>query len=158
MSTKLTLIEESNAVAPCRVNQRCHDKWDQEMGDFMRYSEKICTKSKSCVFEFSPAVGQWLKRRSVLKWLLRWHDCKVPDTRNMCREDPLSLTKSEVQLRLHGYIEHLFELKSQAPMLRRKHLQWQLKLARERGDDVTSTEVLRIIKNEARRQCQQNIN
>jgi hypothetical protein len=85
MHTKLTLIEEQSNLAPCIVNQRRHDKGDKELGKFMRHSEKICTKFKSCAIEYSPTVGQWLKRRSALKWMLRWHEGKVPDTRNICR-------------------------------------------------------------------------
>jgi hypothetical protein len=77
MHTKLTLIEEQSNLVSCIVNQRGHDKWDKELGEFMRHSEKICTKFKSCAIEYSPTVGQWLKRRSVLKWILRWHEGKV---------------------------------------------------------------------------------
>jgi hypothetical protein len=83
----------------------------------------------------------------------------------MCRAErranianPLSLSKTEVQLRLHSCLEHLFELKAQAPTLRRKHLQWRLNLAKEQEDEEASTEILRIIKHEASRQRQRNIN
>jgi hypothetical protein len=61
--------------------------------------------------------------------------------------NPLSLSKLEVHNRLHGWLEHLFELKSQAPALRRKHVQWRLKVAKERCDDEASIEILRIVKN-----------
>ena len=165
MESKLDCIQElSNTVSAESVHQM-HNKWDREMGDFMRHSEKVCTKFKSCAIEFSPTVGQWLRRRAVLKWLLRWHAGKVPDTRNLCRAarranivDPLSLSENEVKLRLQKCLEHLFDLQAEAPALRRKHLQWRLNVAKQQDDEEASTEVLRIIRREASRQRQRNIN
>jgi len=165
MDEKLQKIEQLYDLAPQTAIQRAHDKWDDELGQFMRHSEKKCTKVKSCDIAYSPTVGQWLKRRAILKWLLRWHDGKVPDTRNLCRaarraniKDPLPLSKSEVQDRLHSCLEHLFELKSEAPALRKKHLQWRLRIARQNEDEEATTEILRIVKNEARRHRQRSIN
>lgn len=54
-------------------------------------------------------------------------------------------------------MQELFQLKSQAPALRRKHLKWR-SLAKEQGDEETTQEILRISRNEARRLCQQTIN
>lgn len=163
MRDKLQLISDLSA-SPLDA-QRLHEKWDTELGNFMKHSEGGCTKFKSCAIEYSPTVGQWIRRRSVLKWILLWHDGKVPDPRNICRAarrlnivDPLSLSKREIHDRLHSCIEHLFELKAQAPSLRRKHLNWQMKIAQQRGDEDTATEILCIIKNEASRRRQRNIN
>ena len=149
MTDKLNCIEDQAETSSTSVIQRMHDKWDVELGQFMRHSERSCTKLKSCALEYSPTVGQWLKRRSILKWILRWHDGKIRDTRNMCRaarhaniQDPLTMTKVEVQDRLHSCLEHRFELKLQASSLRRKHLQWRLSVAKKRGDDEASTEIL----------------
>ena len=93
-------------VSPAQY-QLMHNKWDNELGDFMASAEDQCTKFKSCHIEFSPTVGQWLKRRSILKWILRWHDGKVPDPRNLVRaaernqiSDPLTPTSDEIEARL----------------------------------------------------------
>ena len=63
-----------------------------------------------------------------------------------------------MQDRLHSCLEHLFELKTQAPALRKKHLQWRLSVAKKRKDEEAATEILRIVKNEARRHRQHSIN
>jgi hypothetical protein len=104
MESKLEVIRNVKDNLSAETVHGMHNKWDKEMGEFMRRSEKVCTKFKSCALEFSPTVGQWLRRRAILKWLLRWHEGKVPDTCNLCRaarraniQDPLSLSKPEVK-------------------------------------------------------------
>jgi hypothetical protein len=62
--------------------------------------------------------------------------------------NPLSLSKAEVQARLQGCLHHLFQLKEQASTLRKKHLQWWLSVARDRGDEEATREILSIVKNE----------
>ena len=62
-----------------------HNKWDSELGEYMRCAEKECSHYKDGTIDYSPTVGQWLRRQSVLKWLLRWHEGRVPDTRNLLR-------------------------------------------------------------------------
>jgi hypothetical protein len=62
-----------DSVSPAEY-QLMYNKWDNELGDFMASAESQCTKFKSCQIEYSPTVGQWLKRRSILKWILRWYD------------------------------------------------------------------------------------
>ncbi len=47
-----------------------HNKLDNELGDYMRSAEKSCTKYKNDHIDYSPTVGQWLKRRAILKWIL----------------------------------------------------------------------------------------
>ncbi|KAL3803357.1 hypothetical protein HJC23_009321 [Cyclotella cryptica] len=165
MPVKLTRIQALSGMMSPSASQAIHDKWDQELGEFMSHAERKCTKFRNCSIEYSPTVGQWLRRRSVLKWLLRWHDGKVQDTRNMSRaarraqiESPLTLTREDILARLQACLQEIFQLKSQAPALRRKHLKWRLSLARERGDDEAAQEILRISRNEARRLRQRNIN
>ena len=105
------------------------------------------------------------KTAGNLKWLLRWHDGKVPDPRNLVRaatrnkiESPLELSRDEVEVRLVGCIGELFRLKKEAPELRRKHLRWRLLLARQRRDDKACQEILRIIRKEADFHRQSRIN
>jgi hypothetical protein len=142
-----------------------HNKWDNDLGDFMASAEDQCTKFKLCHIEFSPTVGQWLKRRSILKWILRWHDGKVPDTRNLlCAaarnqiEDPLGSSRDDIEARLVACIGEIFKLKNIAPELRRKHLLDCLRRAHARGGHETVSEILRIRRKEMSRKCQNNIN
>ena len=115
--------------------------------------------------EYSPTVGQWLKKRAVLKWILRWHDGKVPDPRNLIRtaqrqqiEDPLGLSRLEIESRLVACMHEIYQLRQQAPALRKRHLKWCLTLAKDRSDDTATKEIQAIIKNEAKRLQQRKIN
>jgi hypothetical protein len=108
-----------------------------ELGEFIHSAANRCNKFKSCAIEYSPTVGLWLKQKAILKWILRWHDGKVPDSRNLQRAahranivQPLMLSRATVEASLNGCLQELFKLKSQAPELLRKHLQWRLSLAR----------------------------
>ena len=49
-----------------------HNQWDNELGYYMRSAELHCSQYKEESIEFSPTVGQWLRKRSILKWILRW--------------------------------------------------------------------------------------
>ena len=142
-----------------------HNHWDTELGEYMRCAERASTDRGPSSICFSPSVGQWLKKRSILKWILRWHDGKVPDVRNLLRaahrhhiDNPLGLSKSEIETRLVACMSEIFELKTQAPSLRQKHLQCRLTLAKKRDDELAAEETLRIIKDEARRRRQRRIN
>lgn len=142
-----------------------HNRWDSELGEYMRCAERASTDGCSGTICFSPTVGQWLKKRSILKWILRWHDGKVPDVRNLLRaarrhqmDNPLSLSKEDVEARLVACMSEIYTIKMQAPALRSKHLQWRLNLAKKRDDEVAEKEITRIIRNEARRRRQCRIN
>ena len=165
MGIKLQTIQSLRSWLPQSQIHYLHDRWDTELGEFMCSAEKTCTTMKSCLIEYSPTVGQWLRRRAIYKWILRWHEGKVPDTRNLERaarrsniDKPLLLAREEIEWRLQGCLHELFRLKSQAPELRRKHLSWRLSLARKRGDELAEKEITRIIKTEASRKRQRRIN
>lgn len=145
--------------------QFLHDKYDIELGELMRHAEKSCTKRHTTSMEFSPTVGQWLKKRAVLKWILRWHEGKVPDPRNLLRAarrlqivEPLNLTRQEIESRLVACMQHIYDLRQQAPTLRKRHLQWCLNRAQKKSDHNASKEIQDIIKAEARRRQQRRIN
>jgi hypothetical protein len=142
-----------------------HNQWDNELGDYMRSAENDCSHYKDGSIEFSPTVGQWLRKRSILKWILRWHDGKVPDVRNLLRaakrmniDKPLELNKQEIEARLVSCINALYDLRHNAPSLRDKHLKWRLTLASKREDEASVQEITRIMKNEARKRRQRTIN
>lgn len=106
-----------DSVTPAQY-QLMHNKWDNELGDFMASAEDQCTKFKSSQIEYSPTVGIFIKRRSILKWILRWYEGKVPDTRNLLRaanrnnvENPLTTSREDIEARLVACIGHLMELK-----------------------------------------------
>jgi hypothetical protein len=159
---KLKSLDDTTSVADYQL---MHNKWDNELGDFMASAEDQCTKFKSCQIEYSPTVGVWLKRRSILKWILRWHDGKVPDARNLLRaatrngiDNPLGSTREEIEARLVACIGEIFKLKKDAPELRRKHLLACLSRARARNDDLAVQEILRIRRKECDRKRQLRIN
>ena len=138
-----------------------HNRWHSELGEYMRCTKRFSTTVRGGSLDFSPTVGQWLKERALLKWILQWHDGKVPDARNLLRTarrhqmaNPLQLTKAEVESRLAACLSTIYALRQQAPALRQKHLRWRLGCAKRRGDDLTTREPNRILKNEARRQLQ----
>eukprot|EP00956_Cyclotella_meneghiniana_P029543 scaffold71866_cov64-Cyclotella_meneghiniana.AAC.1 len=153
-----------DSVTPAQY-QLMHNKWDNELGDFMASAEDQCTKFKSSQIEYSPTVGIFIKRRSILKWILRWYEGKVPDTRNLLRaagrnnvENPLTTSREDIEARLVACIGHLMELKKIAPELRRKHLLQCLIDAKERGDDKAVAEIIRIRQKECDRKRQRGIN
>ena len=142
-----------------------HNQWDTELGDYMRCAEQTCMTRSIGLIDYSPTVGQWLKQRAILKWILRWHEEKVPDIRNLLRaarchqiENPLQLTKAEVEHRLIACINEAYALQTQAPSLRQKHLHWRLQLAKRQRGELATLEITRIIKNEARKRRQHCIN
>ena len=81
-----------------------HNQWDNELGDYMRSAELHCSHYKDGSIKFSPTVGQWLCKRYILKWILRWKEGKVPDVRNLLRaakrmhiDKPLELSTQEIE-------------------------------------------------------------
>jgi hypothetical protein len=84
---------------------------------------------------------------------------------NLCRaarraniETSLLLTRAEIEGHLQAFLHEMYQLKAQAPDLRRKHLQWQLSLAQARDDKEAEQEIKRITQREAARQWQRKIN
>ena len=121
---KLLDLELIDPLLTASEYQILHNKVDKELGDMMTCAERACTMYKGGSLEFSPTVGQWIKKRSVLKWILRWQDGKVPDTRNMLRaarrqniENPLTMSRIEVEARLVACMWELFKLRDKAPAL-----------------------------------------
>ena len=66
---KLNAISDDVTVAQYQL---MHNKWDNELGNFMASAESQCNKMKSCSIEYSPTVGIVIKQRAILKWILRW--------------------------------------------------------------------------------------
>ena len=165
MEQKLELLTQISPHLHTEQFQYLHNKYDTELGEFMRHAEHRCTKRHTTNMEFSPTVGQWLRKRAVLKWILRWHDGKVPDPRNLLRAarrqqmaNPLQLTRSDIESRLVACMQKIYDLRQQSPHLRKQHLQWCLTRAQHKSDHIATKEIQEIIKNEARRRQQQRIN
>eukprot|EP00956_Cyclotella_meneghiniana_P004094 scaffold4965_cov23-Cyclotella_meneghiniana.AAC.2 len=158
---RLKVLDESVSAADYQL---MHKKWDNELGDFMASAEEQCAKFKSCQIEYSPTVGLWLKQRSILKWILRWHDGKVQDSRNLERaarrngiESPLTSPREDIEARLVACIGHLMELRKIAPELRTKHMKQWLITAIENGDEDAIREITRIRRKECDRKRWMNI-
>jgi len=142
-----------------------HNQWDNELGDYMRSAELHCSHYKDGSIKFSPTVGQWLRKRSILKWILWWKEGKVPDVRNLLRaakrmhiDKPLELSTQEIEAQRGPCINAIYDLRHNAPSLRDKHLKWHLTLAYKREDEAAVQEINRIRRNEAQKRRQQTIN
>ena len=85
MQHKLEALTQAGPYLSAEQFQFLHNKYDTELGDLMCSAEQRCTKRHTKTLAFSPTVGQWLKKRAVLQWILRWHEGKVPDPRNLLR-------------------------------------------------------------------------
>lgn len=162
---KLTEIKIISPSVTTSQYQLLYNKWDKEFGDFMISAEKRCHKFKSCSLKYSPTIGQWLCQQAILKWILQWHDDKVPDTWNLRHaarhakiENAFTLTCMEIEACLVACLQQLYHLRSQAPDLHWRHLQWWLFLECEWGDNNSAQEILQIVKNKAQKQHQQQIN
>lgn len=155
MQRKLDTLTQMGPMLDTHHLQYLHNKYDAELSELMTNAERQSTKGHTMSKEYSPKVGQWLKKCMLLKWILRWHDGKVPDPRNLLRtarqqqlENPLSLTRSDIKGRLVACMQEIYRLRQQAPTLRKRHLQWCLSLAQERSDQTASEEIQEIIVNE----------
>ena len=134
-----------------------HTQWVNELGDYMQSAEHHWSHYKDGSIEFSLTVGQWLWKRSILKWILWWRDGKVPDVRNLLRaakqmdiDNPLELSKEGVEARLVSCINAIYDLRQNAPSLCDKHLKWHLTLASKREDKAVVQKINRIRRIEAR--------
>ena len=152
MDQRLASIQLLDGEAYCVA----HNKWDSELGDYMISAENACSHYRDGTIEFSPTVGQWLRKRAVLKWILRWHDGKVPDVRNLLRaakrlhiDNALSLDRQDIEARLVACLDEIYQLRHNAPALRLKHLRWRQSIAKSRQDEVAQKEIHRIIVTEA---------
>ncbi len=64
MQYKLDTLTQIGPLLSNRQFQYLHNKYDSELGDFMRHAERHCTKRFSSSLEYSPTVGQWQKKTS----------------------------------------------------------------------------------------------
>lgn len=140
-------------------------QYNSKLGHLMRSVEYQCTKRHTMMLEFSPMVGQLLKKRSILKWILLWHEGKVPDPWNLlcaARQqqlvNPLALSCSKIEHRLVACMQKIYQLQQQAPTLRKQHLQCCLSLACDCSDHTASKEIQEMIIKEAKpwQQCRIN--
>ena len=165
MQDKLNRLASTALGASTLGWEAQHNKWDKELGEFMQASEKLCTKRKCNRIEFSPGINLLLKRRAILRWILRWHEGKVRDTRNLQRaarrnglERPLELTRDEVEAQIYICIKELQRQQENAPSLRKEHLYRCANKAKQCGDKTEANEIRQIIRREEEQLCQRRIN
>ena len=59
------LIKLSSVMSPAEFQLKLN-RWDDELTDYMQSSENNCHKFKQNHIEWSPEVGVWIRRRSLL--------------------------------------------------------------------------------------------
>ena len=144
--------EESttNEEAAIRLNEI-----DTESGQYMLSAEKKCRKIKSGRIPFSPESALWIRRCQVYRSILRFHDGKIRNRGNLKRtarrcgiENPLQLSRDEVQIRLQICREKCDFFRQNGERFRKRHLQNRLDAAREKDDDEAEKAILAIISRE----------
>ena len=161
MSEKL---EKTSYITDPDKYSKHHNRWDTQLGGFIRHAEKQCTKVRGGDLEFSPTVGMFLRRRNILRWILRWHDNKKINVCNLLRaakrngiDSPLLLSRDEVQLRLNACVEEMYTLRQDAPDLRRRHIIHCLNRARRNGDQQKAQEIAQLRHREEHRKRSRRI-
>lgn len=142
-----------------------HNAFDRELGELMMAAEHKCTKFKRSHWECSPIVNLLIKRKLLLRWILRWHDGKVPNTCHLLRaakihsiEDALKIPRSEIEARLRHCIEELNDIRIRSPEMRQKFMRQLRQEAYDDGRSSDEEEISRIMKRESDRARQHRIN
>ena len=67
------IVEEDDSLPKKEDLKRRIDKWDEEHVQFETGAKKKCCKKNMGKILYSPEVGEWIKRRNMLRWLKRYH-------------------------------------------------------------------------------------
>jgi hypothetical protein len=80
---------------------------DWERQDYMRHAEKLCRKIKCCRIPYSPEAAIWIWQAQVYYSIIRWHEGKIQNKRNLKRaarrcniQNPLGMSMAKVLLRV----------------------------------------------------------
>ena len=76
------LIKLPSVMSPAEFQLKLN-RWDDELTDYMRRSENKCHKFKQNHIEWSPEVGVWIRRRSLLNECLGFKLGKWKGSSNM---------------------------------------------------------------------------
>ena len=155
MFDKLVAIKQIMPSMTVSEFQLAMNRWDGELTDYMRASEKRCNQYRQCHIEWSPIVGSWLRRRWLLNRVRRYLDGNVKDARNLIRAclrrripDPRNITRDVLDAETWACTRMLERLKHEAPEHRAQHLSNLVEKAEAKGDSNKVRILKAIIKRE----------
>jgi hypothetical protein len=169
MYTKMKKMEDEVDMVPAVETRKAMNKWDRENAEHKLSSEESCNQFKNDHLEFSPEVNVWIKRRDLYTQLLsinaRREQGKRADITHFVRscaasdiEDPFSLSKEDIELRITACRVRLKELEAVAPLLRIEHLRACILRAKNRGDTLAVIRIRQIMRNEKLRRRWRGVN
>ncbi len=131
---------------------------DKEGKTYMQHAEKICRKIKCCQIPFLPEASIWIQQVQVYYLLLRFHQGKIKNRRNLKRAarrcnipNPLGLTIAEILARLETCKKECAFYQEHGQCFRRKHLNNLLRIAQEQEDKEAFQKISSIIQREQQR-------
>ncbi len=100
----LYINRDSDSITYAQVQLHLN-KFDLELEQFMKASEKDCHKYKRTNIEWSPYSGKWLQRRWLLSRIQQYLSGLMSDLRNLIRDcrrrgvtDPRTITQEELRM------------------------------------------------------------
>jgi hypothetical protein len=131
----------------------------------MRRAKKICNKIKCCQIPFLPEASIWIRQVQVYYLLLRLHQGKIKNRRNLKRAarrcnipNPLGLTITEILARLKTCKKECAFYQEHGQYFWRKHLNNWLRIAQEQEDEEAFQKISSIIQREQQRSFWQKLN
>ncbi len=130
----------------------------EEGKTYIQHAEKIFWKIKSCRIPFSRKASIWIRRVQVYYSLLRYHNRRIKNCRNLSRaarrcniQNPLSLTVAEILDKLKMCKKECAFYQEHGKRFCQKHLNNHLRMAHEEEDEEAITKISAIIQRE--QQC-----
>ena len=143
--------EVTNAQLQLRLN-----KFDKELEEFMKSSERESHKYKRTNIEWSPLAGVWIQRRWLLTRIQRFLSGLTKDPRNLIREcrrrgvtDPRYITPEELRTEFYVCKQNIDHLAKHGPHYRRQFLRQLSISAKQRGDDSRASKIIGLLQREA---------
>ena len=162
------IVDEEDSSPKKADLKRRIGKWDKEHIQFETGAEKKCCKKKMGKIPYSPEVGEWIKRRNVLRWLKRYHasrqrglqsKIKMKSLKKSCHSSNLPLprrtTLDGVLLEIHICNTKLKELEHKAPKVQKSFMLNRLTYHKDQDNAKSRKEVQRIIVNESKKEWKQ---
>ena len=155
-------MESLQDMVGSRSREDCElafNKWDKEYTELQTASEDKCNKFMDGSIEYSPLVGEWIRRRDCYARIVHLRTtgstASISNLRRTCARlditDPLAMPLETAQAKYDACVKRLSELRAVAPQLRREHLRTCLSSARSRRDEAAVRRIREILKSEALR-------
>ena len=132
------------------------DKWDAEFCEYMDSAENSCSPKCSGDIPFSPVIKFWIARRWLYNDVIKYHQGKCTDSRNLAKrcinngiKEPAKTTLEEAKIFRAACESRLESLREIAPMLRQDHLRIRMSAAQAREDETAIDDIKRILQKES---------